>query len=437
MELLSSLKTKVELATAGDYQRRVLLALTNDNTPTQNAQLVQLALSTYQWSNYQEIVDLLLPLLRPPSSSSSSPSFHWRQTYKALLLLQALLRHGNDEIVHDLRRTSMEDLARLEHVSVVEDGREKGGGIREAAARIRGLVMDVEAFKIMREEARQQRESYHGAHPSDDHPLPRRSSHNDEAAIDAAAATGGAPYRRSSAWMYEQQHPQQPQPQARPEQLAQRRNSATASTLPPSPQPPPGRSPSHPLAHHPSTPSSHVPLHIPHSPALPPAHPTAPASTFSATPVRPPSQASSTASPASTPPPIPPHLAQLALSNPKLAAAIVSSGFRPRASSLHNLGVTPASPSSYHTPQLNEAKSKEDLSWMLEDGSKGRVPVLSPPGKRNGAGTSAFAFMAEGREATAQQQQPQRAAPEPFVPDYLKEPPNREASSVFVPHYMR
>lgn len=188
MNILSSIKARVDLATANSFQRRVLHALTNDSTPTPTSTLTSIALSTYDWSHYQQTLDILFPLLSPPPSQTFPP-FH--VIHKSLLLLHSLLRHGNPDLPSDLRLI-LPSLTRLAHFTVMEDGKEVGGGVRQLASTCHHLVLNVDEWREMREEARRSRERLEG---------------KSEQSMERSAVGGQTSevVRKDSGWLYERQ----------------------------------------------------------------------------------------------------------------------------------------------------------------------------------------------------------------------------------------
>jgi hypothetical protein len=388
MELLSSIKSKVDMATANDFQRRVLLCLSNDAALPPLSSVVSLCLATYNWSYYHQLVEILLPRIAPPSHASQ-----WRATYKALVMLEQMLLTGNDELMLDMRHR-MDTLHALEVGRIEDGGQEVGGGIREVAKRVRGWVLDLDTWRTAREESKRRREGYTG---------PRQAGGVDGWKEDGWGRGDGG---RRLSWKYGEQEVEHYDVNSmrREEQEKQRRRSSSSS---------------HALA----AAEAAAAAHGQHSPmlarpsSLPPAHP----SPYS---VPIPALLQQSA-PRSASPPSP--AAPLSVTNPKLAAAIQSSGFRPRAASHHAIGAVPfttaAASSTYHTPQLQQQlggkHSTTDLSFLLdEDSSSSRAPTLSPP--PHAAAASSFSFQPSASPPPPQQQQqhhPQQ--PAEFVPDYI------------------
>lgn len=87
--------------------------------------------------------------------------------YKALLLLEFLIKHGPARIAQDVQSSQgvLERLTRFQFKD--PNGRDHGQNVRHRAAEIRTLIGDPEALRVEREKARANRQKYTGVSADD------------------------------------------------------------------------------------------------------------------------------------------------------------------------------------------------------------------------------------------------------------------------------
>jgi len=87
---------------------------------------------------------------------------NWTVIYKALCLLEHLVRHGSQKVIDDAR----ENLSKIRYLQEFqyqdEQSRERGSGIRAKAKEIADLLMDDEQLRKIRTEAQKNRDKYVG-----------------------------------------------------------------------------------------------------------------------------------------------------------------------------------------------------------------------------------------------------------------------------------
>lgn len=92
---------------------------------------------------------------------------HWRMCYKALLLLEHLLKHGPPKLADDVM-ASMSVLEKLQNFQYKDaNGRDHGANVRHRASEIITLVSDPEKLAAEREKAKVNRSKYRGVSSSD------------------------------------------------------------------------------------------------------------------------------------------------------------------------------------------------------------------------------------------------------------------------------
>ncbi|KAH0832121.1 hypothetical protein J3R83DRAFT_13030 [Lanmaoa asiatica] len=86
----------------------------------------------------------------------------WRQIYKALQLLEYLVRHGSERVVDDAR-SHISTLKMLRNFHYIDDkGKDEGQNVRNRARELVELLSDVETIRVERRKAKTNRGKYVG-----------------------------------------------------------------------------------------------------------------------------------------------------------------------------------------------------------------------------------------------------------------------------------
>ncbi|EEA05582.1 ENTH domain-containing protein [Cryptosporidium muris RN66] len=85
----------------------------------------------------------------------------WRRIYKTLVLIDYLIKNGVDRIVDEVRE-NIYRIRYLQEFYYTEEGKDKGGGIREKSKTIIGIINDPLLLKNEREKAKNNRNKYIG-----------------------------------------------------------------------------------------------------------------------------------------------------------------------------------------------------------------------------------------------------------------------------------
>ncbi|CBJ27650.1 conserved unknown protein [Ectocarpus siliculosus] len=91
-----SAKCVTPLPRANDTEKRVYEALSNKNWGASSTLLNDIARDTYDFEKY----GIVLPLIW---TSLQSPSREWRKVFKALCLLEHLIKNGAERVIEDAR----------------------------------------------------------------------------------------------------------------------------------------------------------------------------------------------------------------------------------------------------------------------------------------------------------------------------------------------
>src|SRR3954466_14088973 len=78
----------------------------------------------------------------------------WRQIYKALQLLEYLIKHGSERVIDDARShiTLLKMLRQFHFIG--QNGKDQGGNVRHRAKELAELLGDVERIRSERKKAR-------------------------------------------------------------------------------------------------------------------------------------------------------------------------------------------------------------------------------------------------------------------------------------------
>jgi hypothetical protein len=129
---------------------------TNDEQWGPHGSLMQeISQFTYQYEHYTEVMGMLWKRMFPEKKN-------WRSTYKSLLLLNYLLKHGAEKVVTSARE-HLYDLRSLENYSLVdENGKDQGVNIRQRCKEVLEFVQDDDRLREERKKAKKNKEKYVG-----------------------------------------------------------------------------------------------------------------------------------------------------------------------------------------------------------------------------------------------------------------------------------
>lgn len=127
--------------------KQVKEATNNDVWNVSNKELQNIAFATFEADQGSMILEFLWQIL-----STEGKHIRWRKVLKTLTLLDALLKHGSNQTIQNIRKETWR-IARWRNHYVHEGGREIGGGIRERANTIVELCNDPQELQREREKA--------------------------------------------------------------------------------------------------------------------------------------------------------------------------------------------------------------------------------------------------------------------------------------------
>lgn len=116
----------------------------------------EIAQATHNFQHFNEILPLIW------SRFHESEARQWRQIYKALTLLEYLVKNGSERVVDDARgHISTVKMLRSFHYTD-EKGKDQGINVRNRAKEIAELLSDVEKIRIERRRAKANKNKYGG-----------------------------------------------------------------------------------------------------------------------------------------------------------------------------------------------------------------------------------------------------------------------------------
>lgn len=141
--------------TKTETEAKVCEALSRQNWGASSTQMREIANLTFDYQEYSVV-------MKEVWNKVDYPKEKWRQIFKALVLLEYLIKHGAERVIEE-SRSHMFKLKALTSFSYKdEEGREKGTGIRENAKRLIDLLEDTEAIREERKKAKKLKNKYTG-----------------------------------------------------------------------------------------------------------------------------------------------------------------------------------------------------------------------------------------------------------------------------------
>jgi hypothetical protein len=145
---------KIKALNQTPLEKEVSDATSNDNWGVANSTLIQLARQTNDFNNYTVI-------MKEVWEGLSEKKEKWRRIYKSLVLLEYCVKYGAERVCNEARSESYK-LRPLFDFKHMEEGREKGPGIREKSKYISDLLSDAESLKRERSKALDGKDKYVG-----------------------------------------------------------------------------------------------------------------------------------------------------------------------------------------------------------------------------------------------------------------------------------
>lgn len=118
--------------------------------------MTEIANATFNYGSLNEIMPMIYKRFTEKSAEE------WRQIYKALQLLEFLIKNGSERVIDDARsHLSLLKMLRQFHF-IDQNGKDQGINVRNRAKELADLLSDVDRIRTERKKARQTRGKYGG-----------------------------------------------------------------------------------------------------------------------------------------------------------------------------------------------------------------------------------------------------------------------------------
>ncbi|RDA90291.1 hypothetical protein CP533_1497 [Ophiocordyceps camponoti-saundersi (nom. inval.)] len=139
-----------------DMEAKVREATNNEPWGASSTQLQEIANGTFNYSTLNEIMPMIYRRFTEKAAEE------WRQIYKALQLLEFLIKHGSERVIDDARgHITLLKMLRQFHF-IDQNGKDQGVNVRNRAKELAELLGDVERIRSERKKARATKNKYTG-----------------------------------------------------------------------------------------------------------------------------------------------------------------------------------------------------------------------------------------------------------------------------------
>ncbi|KAL6860034.1 Epsin-3, clathrin recruitment and traffic between the Golgi and endosome [Amphichorda felina] len=139
-----------------DMEAKVREATNNEPWGASSTIMQEIANGTF---NYQTLNEIMPMIYRRFTEKSAE---EWRQIYKALQLLEFLIKHGSERVIDDARGhlTLLKMLRQFHYID--QNGKDQGINVRNRAKELAELLGDVDRIRTERKKARATKNKYTG-----------------------------------------------------------------------------------------------------------------------------------------------------------------------------------------------------------------------------------------------------------------------------------
>ncbi|KAK3945215.1 putative golgi to endosome transport protein [Diplogelasinospora grovesii] len=139
-----------------EMEAKVREATNNEPWGASSTIMQEIANGTF---NYQTLNEIMPMIYRRFTEKSAE---EWRQIYKALQLLEFLIKHGSERVIDDARShlTLLKMLRQFHFID--QNGKDQGINVRNRAKELAELLSDVDRIRAERKKARSNKQKYTG-----------------------------------------------------------------------------------------------------------------------------------------------------------------------------------------------------------------------------------------------------------------------------------
>ncbi|EDO16090.1 hypothetical protein Kpol_1001p2 [Vanderwaltozyma polyspora DSM 70294] len=139
-----------------EMEGKVREATNNEPWGASSTLMEQISQGTYNIREREEILSMIFRRFTEKTASE------WRQIYKALQLLEYLIKHGSERFIDDVR-SSLSLIKMLESFHYIDSqGRDQGINVRNKAQSLTALLKDDEQIRAERKKARETSKKFKG-----------------------------------------------------------------------------------------------------------------------------------------------------------------------------------------------------------------------------------------------------------------------------------
>ncbi|OLN85383.1 ENTH domain-containing protein [Colletotrichum chlorophyti] len=139
-----------------EMEAKVREATNNEPWGASSSLMQEIANGTFNYATLNEIMPMIYRRFTEKSAEE------WRQIYKALQLLEFLIKHGSERVIDDARgHITLLKMLRQFHF-IDQNGKDQGVNVRNRAKELAELLGDVERIRAERKKARATKNKYTG-----------------------------------------------------------------------------------------------------------------------------------------------------------------------------------------------------------------------------------------------------------------------------------
>ncbi|KAJ3154365.1 Epsin-3, clathrin recruitment and traffic between the Golgi and endosome [Geranomyces variabilis] len=139
-----------------EFEIKVRDATNNEPWGASSTLMQEIASGTSHYTHFNEIMDTIYSRFHEKGGAE------WRQIYKALQLLDYLIKNGSERVIDSVREHIYELKAMRSFQYIDEKGKDQGINVRHRAKEIAELLSDNEKIKAERKRAKENRQKYTG-----------------------------------------------------------------------------------------------------------------------------------------------------------------------------------------------------------------------------------------------------------------------------------
>ncbi|CAG8439235.1 6544_t:CDS:2 [Diversispora eburnea] len=139
-----------------EMEAKVREATNNEPWGASSTLMQEIAQGTYSYQHFNEIMPTIYKRFLEKEARQ------WRQIYKALQLLEYLVKHGSERVVDDARAHMTTIKVMRNFAFIDEKGKDQGINVRNRAREFTELLSDVEKIRAERKKAKANRSKYTG-----------------------------------------------------------------------------------------------------------------------------------------------------------------------------------------------------------------------------------------------------------------------------------